>query len=91
MSRRGTSRRSLGSTGSTTPDAYHIEYVKINSWSLGEEKDITDSVKKIQIFEDLNQPYVEVHFKVMDAIGLINEMKLNGSEIVKVKIRRTPE
>lgn len=91
MSRRGTSRRSLGSTGSTTPDAYHIEYVKINSWSLGEEKDITDSVKKIQIFEDLNQPYVEVHFKIMDAIGLINELKLNGSEIVKVKIRRTPE
>jgi hypothetical protein len=91
MSRRGTARRSLGSTGSTTPDAYHVEHIKINSWDLGEEKDITDSVKKIKVTEDLNQPYVEVHLVILDAIGLINELKMNGSEIVKLKIKRNPE
>ena len=60
MSSKGTARRNPGENTSVSPDSYHIEYVKLTT--TGDDArtvDITRTVQKIDITEDMTQPYVE--------------------------------
>lgn len=91
MSSRGTSRRAPGQVSSVSPDSYHIEYIRILRPNGRDRVIITDLVKKVNIIEDLNQPYVEVNLFIADAVGILNlEVPLLGSEIVEMSIRRNP-
>jgi len=91
MSSKGTARRNPGENTSVSPDSYHIEYVKLTT--TGDDArtvDITRTVQKIDITEDMTQPYVESVIFIADSVGLFHNLNLTGSEIIDLKIRRNP-
>src|SRR6056300_118412 len=91
MSSKGTARRNPGENTSVSPDSYHIEYVKLTT--TGDDArtvDITRTVQKIDITEDMTQPYVESVIFIADSVGLFHNLNLTGSEILDLKIRRNP-
>ena len=90
MSSKGTSRLQPGSSTSVSPDSYHIDHVKLTTPVLGGAITITDIIKEVIIREGVTQPYVECDLFVVDAVGLINTLKLSGSETIDIKISRSP-
>src|SRR5210317_878405 len=90
MSSKGTSRLQPGSSTSVSPDSYHIDHVKLTTPISRGAITITDIVKEVIIREGVTQPYIECDLFVVDAVGLINTLKLSGSETIDIKISRSP-
>lgn len=48
--------------------------------------DLTEMIAEIDIFEDLEKPYLTSQIVFMDDMGVISEAKIKGTEHIKIKI-----
>ena len=72
---------------SVNPEAFNILHAKIEIDNL-RFVDIKDLVQQIQIYEDINKPFLEVVISVRDSTNFLELSKLNGHEDVNLKIQR---
>lgn len=72
---------------SVNPEAFNIVHVKIEVDHFL-FLDIKDLVQQVQIYEDINKPFLEVLISVRDSTNFLEFSKLNGHEKVKIKIQR---
>ena len=72
---------------SVNPEAFNIVHVKIEVVDTT-EIDIKKLVQQIQIYEDINKPFLEVLISIRDSANFLEFSKLNGHEKVNLKIQR---
>lgn len=72
---------------SVNPEAFNILHAKIEIDNL-RFVDIKDLVQQIQIYEDINKPFLEVVISLRDSTNFLELSKLNGHEDVNLKIQR---
>ena len=83
------SRSVEGAEGNVSPDSYQIEYVNFyNNKDKG--INIRAFVQKIELFEDINNPFLEGIIYIQDAANFYEEQKISGNEKIELKIKRTP-
>jgi prophage maintenance system killer protein len=70
---------------------YKITEATIFAERFAEEYNLTSYVGEISFFEDLNRPYVTGQIVIMDDIGVFDEIKLRGSEQIRLKIESNPQ
>lgn len=83
------SRAVEGAEGNVSPDSYQIEHVKFYN-NKDKPIDIKSFIQKIELFEDLNNPFLEGIIFVQDAANFYEEQKISGNEKIEIKIKRTP-
>ena len=91
---KGTSRLLSQSSESLTPSSYtlHEALIKPNKPVNGNETlDITGIITKFNIIEDLNNPFIEAVFTIIDANNLIETLQLIGNEEIKILLKRSPK
>ena len=72
---------------SVNPEAFNVVHAKIEIDNL-RFVDIKNLVQQIQIYEDINKPFLEVVISVRDSTNFLELSKLNGHEDVNLKIQR---
>ena len=83
------SRAVEGAEGNVSPDSYQIEYVNFyNNKDKG--INISSFVQRIELFEDINHPFLEGIIYIQDAANFYEEQKVSGNEKIELKIKRTP-
>ncbi len=67
---------------------YKIDEASIfaDRFAEGEEYNITNYIKELSFFEDIEKPYVTAQLVCMDDIGLFEEIKILGSEKIRFTI-----
>ena len=78
-----------GSDGNITPDSYELKEVIFYS-NAGKEIDIKAYIQKIELYEDINNPFLEAIVYIQDAANFFEEQKITGDEFVDIKMKRTP-
>ena len=78
-----------GSDGNITPDSYELKEVIFYS-NAGKEIDIKAYIQKIELYEDINNPFLEAIIYIQDAANFFEEQKITGDEFVDIKMKRTP-
>lgn len=72
---------------SVNPEAFSITHAKIEVDHLL-FIDIKDLVQQVQVYEDINKPFLEVVMSIRDSTNFLEFSKLNGHEAVDLKIQR---
>lgn len=83
------STRITNDGGSVSPDSYILKSVKFFN---NEEKEIEIKafVQQIELYEDINHPFLEAIIFIQDATNFYEEQKVMGNEKVTIKIKREP-
>ena len=82
-------RGAEGSDGNITPDSYELKNVFFHS-NAGKEIDIKSFVQQIELYENINSPFIESIVYIQDAASFLEEQKVTGNEKVTITIKRTP-
>jgi len=72
---------------SVNPEAFNIVMAKIKHHDE-EEVDIKGLLQNIQIYEDINKPFLEVILSIRDATNVLELAQLNGHEKIAIRIQR---
>jgi hypothetical protein len=72
---------------SVNPEAFNIVHAKLTHHD-SKELDIKKLVQKIEIYEDINKPFLEVILYVRDSTNLLEFAQINGHEQISLKIQR---
>lgn len=68
---------------------------EINKLSIitksGEEIDIRNIFEEINLFDNIFMPYVYGKIAIVDALGLLQRIVFDGSEVIKIQIGKTKE
>lgn len=67
---------------------YQIEEISLSSATIGSPVDMKPYLVELSVFEDIFNNSVSGHLMVSDALGLIPNFKLNGTETIKVKFKK---
>jgi hypothetical protein len=75
--------------GLIAPDAYELKEVIFFS-NEGKEVNIKALVQKLELFEDINHPFIEGILYIQDASNFYEEQRISGNEKVTIKLKREP-
>jgi hypothetical protein len=78
-----------GSDGNISPDSYELKEVIFHS-NARKRIDIKAYIQKIELFENINSPFIEAVVSIQDASSFFEQQKVTGDESVDIKIKRTP-
>ena len=70
---------------------FQIREATIFSERFDEEFNITNYVGELSFFEDLERPYVTAQIVCMDDIGVFDEIRVRGSEQIRIEVRSVEE
>ena len=65
---------------------YELQEIVISADRLSEDIDITNLVAQLDIFENLNRPFLTGNLVIVDNIGLMSSVNFVGTEKINVKL-----
>lgn len=83
------SRTVEGADGNINPESYILEHCKFYN-NQDKDVDIKSFVQKIELYEDLNNPFLEGVIFIQDAANFLEEQKVAGNEKIELKLKRKP-
>ena len=65
---------------------YELQEIVMSADRLSEDIDITNLVAQLDIFENLNRPFLTGNLVIVDNIGLLSSVNFVGTEKINVKL-----
>ena len=72
---------------SVNPEAFSVVHAKVETYN-STVVDIKNQLQKIEIYEDINKPFLECILYIQDSTNFLELSKINGHEKVSLKIQR---
>ena len=73
---------------SVNPEAFNVVSATLKYKNSEFEVDIRNLFQQIQIYEDINKPFLEVILFCLDSTNLLEFTQLNGHEKINLRIQR---